>query len=487
MASAVDIGDKFKSALGAQIISALVGGILTVFLARMLSPDGYGLLFLAISIFGILKLITESGIARSASRYITDYKENNSGQIAHIIRFAFLFNIIAVTVAVAGLFLAYESIAALLGEPDLIPFLLIGGAFMAFSSLFEFGQVTLQGFEEIKKSSVASVIKSVSRITFVILLVLLGYEAIGAFIGYVISFILASIVCLYMVFKKKSSIPKAKSIEPGLRRRIAEYTVPLTVTKSAVVLDRRIDTVLVGFFVGPVGVAYYTLGKQVVQFIETPMSALGFTLSPTFGSQKASGNADRAARIYETALSNGLALYIPAAAGLILVAAPVVELFFGSEYSGAVPVLQIFAIYAVFVSVTKLTSNGLDYLGRARARAIAKGTTAVLNLGLNLVLIPWLGVTGAAIATVVTYSLYALFNVYIMHVELKLRVRWLFWKLGQAIVATGIMSAFVIFLNNYITGFMTLFAVVGLGVVVWGVLVVSFGLVDLNQLRTALL
>ncbi len=65
-------------------------------------------------------------------------------------------------------------------------------------------------------------------------------------------------------------------------------------------------------------------------------------------------------------------LYIPAAAGLILVSEPLIYIVFGEEYAGAVPVLQILGIYAVLQSVKVLTDNGLDFLGRARERAIAK-------------------------------------------------------------------------------------------------------------------
>ncbi|WP_255192415.1 flippase [Natronobeatus ordinarius] len=486
MSLASKLGNRFKAAFGAQIVTVLTGGILTVFLTRMLTPNGYGLLFLSMSIFGIAQLITESGVHRSAGRYIAEYKESDPGQIPHILRFSFLLNLTTIIVVVIGLLLTHHSIAALLGEPDLVPFLLIGSAFIAFSSLFAFGQLTLQGFEEIKQSSAVTAIKSGSRLLLVVVIVLLGYEAIGALTGYVLSMVLAAVASLYLVFKKGTSLSKATSIEPGLRRRIAEYTAPLTVTKSSHVIDQRIDTVLVGFFVGPVGVAYYTLGKQIVQFIETPMSALGFTLSPTFGSQKASGNADRAARIYEMALSNGLLLYLPAAAGLILVAEPAVELIFGTDYSGAVPVVQVFAIYAVSLSITKVTSHGLDYLGRARERAIVRGTTAVLNLGLNLILIPMMGVIGAAITTVITFSIYALFNIYIMHIELGLRVEWLLRQLGQAIAVTGVMSLVVFSTAGYITGFITLFAVVGFGAAVWGVLAILFGLVDVEKIVNTL-
>ncbi|WP_418280452.1 flippase [Halorubrum sp. DTA98] len=486
MSLASTLGDRFKAAFAGRVVSVISGAILAVALARLLDPDEYGLLFLSISVFGTIMLFSKLGIAKSTARYIAEYKETNPGQLRHVLRFGFLLNLVAITVVCALVLVTYEWIAQLLREPDLAPFLLIGVFFIAFGTVLTFVRVTLQGFEAIKATAGLRVIDTVSRLILTLGLLVLGYGAIGALVGYILAYLLAMIVGLAYLYRRYYPRSTTEAFEPGLKRRIAEYAVPLTATNTANVLDKRIDTILVGFFIGPVAVAYYTIGKQVIEFIETPMSALGFTLSPTYEAQQAKGNPETAARIYEEALSHGLLFYIPAAAGLILVAEPVVELVFGTEYFGAIPVVQVLAIYAVLQSVTKLTSNGLDYLGRARERAIVKGVSAVLNVVLNVVLIPLIGVVGAAIATVVTYSMYTLANVYIIHTEFDLRVRFILKHIGSVLVIAGVMSFVVSLLLGYITGFLTLFGVVAVGVVVWAVLSIGAGLIDFERIYSVL-
>lgn len=486
MSLSSQLGSRFKSAFLGKAIEVASGALLLVLLARLLSPDGYGLLFLAISVMGVLKLFSNLGIAKSSARYIARYKETDPGQIAHILRFASLLLALTITVVSLFLLLFHEYLAVALGEPEIISFLLVGVLYIVFETLSDGTQRILQGFEAIKASSGLKGTYGGSRVVFAIGLVLLGYGAVGAFLGYVLGAAVTTIVGVGYIYRRYYRTAAHGERNRDLRRQIAEYSIPLTVTNTANSIDKQVDTILVGFFLGPVAVAYYTLSKQIITFLQAPIHAIGFTISPTLESEKGAGNVQNSARIYETSLVHALLLMMPGAAGLALIAESLIELVFGPEYLGAVPVLQVLSLYAVFLSVTVTTSNGLDFLGRARERAIVRGVTAVLNFGLNIVMIPWLGVMGAAIATVITFSMYTVANVYIISLELDLRVRWLLRYLAAVAAITGVMSGVVYLFVNYITGFVTLFAVVGLGVVVWAILATVTGLLDVRRILSVL-
>ncbi|MDQ2052048.1 oligosaccharide flippase family protein [Natronolimnohabitans sp. A-GB9] len=478
---------RFKAEFLGRIVAIVSSGLLMVLLARLLGPDEYGLLFLAISVFSTVGIFSKLGIAKSGARYVSEYKEQRPDQLPHIFRTVLAFNVAAIVIVAVVMAVGHRQIATILEEPDLTPLLLLGALYLAFEALATYVRLMLQGLEEIKFSATVHAIDRGCRFVFAIGFVVLGFGAIGALVGYILAFALVTVIGLGTIYVRYyRDHAAAPSIEDGLPRRIGEYSVPLTATSTANVLDKEVDTVLVGFFLNPVAVSYYVISKQVIQFVETPATALGFTLSPTYGAQKANGNVDGAARIYETALSNTLLLYIPIAAGLALVAEPALKLVFGDEYLNAVPVLQVLAFYAVLQSITKLTSNGLDFLGRARERAIVKGTTAVMNVGLNIVLIPTIGVVGAAVATVVTYSLYTLANVYIIHLEFDLRVGYLVRRIALITAVTGVMAVVVFFAVSFVEGFLSLAFVIALGVAVWSTLSVLTGLLDLQQLANAL-
>jgi len=469
----------FKAQLLSKILTATAGGILIAALARLLQPRNYGLFVLALTVFGSFQLFARLGIPGSAGRYVAEFKETDPGQLPGIVRFSFLLNLAAIAVTVLVVFLGYPLITDLLGEPELAPFLTVGTILLVFGTVQTYIRKVLQGFEEIRAVAVLKAAEPVGRLVFALGLVLAGFGALGAYVGYVVSSALTTAVGAgYLLVRLRKYRGERSAPEPGLRRRITEYSIPLTATNSAMILDKRIDTLLVGFFLSPVEVGFYTLADRVVRFVEMPMSALGFTLSPMFGSEKASGNIERISRLYETALVNTLLLYIPAAAGIVLVADPLIRLVFGPAFSGAIIVLQVLGLYVILKAVTKLTDNGLNYLGRARDRAIFRAATAVLNVVLNVALLPVFGVAGAAVATLISYGLYTAANLYVVSLELELRSGVLVKQLVSISLITTAMSAVVFGLVGYISGWITLFLVVGTGGLIWGVLSVLTGLLE---------
>lgn len=482
MSLAHKLADRFKSELAAQILSAVSGIVLIVFLARFLGTSEYGLLFLVISVFGVAKLFSAFGIAKAAARYITEYNETNPAQVPNVIRISLLVNVVFITAVVLVLLFSRGWIAEFFAEEEIRWLLLFGALFIPLATLVQYSRIILQGFERIQMAAAIKIVNKGTRVVFVVLFVVVGLGVAGALLGYVVAYLLAVIVGMAAVFNRYRSIEAAPT-EPGLATRIIKYNVPIAATHSAHTVEHQVDTILVGFFINPTAVAYYTLGKQINQFIEIPISALGFTLSPTYSAQKAKGDVETASAIYESALSHSLLLYFPAVAGLILVAEPLVAVLFGAEYLGASAVIQVLAFFALLKAVDKLTAQGLDYLGRARERATAKIATAVLNLVLNVLLIPRLGVIGAAYATVFTFGLYTAFNVYIINTELNLRVVWLLKQAGYALAVTVVMVIVVLPLIGYIDGILTLMAVILLGAVVWGIQTVLLGLIDTDILQ----
>ena len=466
----------------------LSSALLMFVLARyLLDPDGYGTLYWVIGVLAMVRLLADLGIGKSAARYFSEYNETDPGQIPHLIRSTITFKIVVMAVVGYLLLLFHEQLAAVLGRPEAAPFLAAGVLYIAVFSFSTFTEVAFQGFNHLPYSAAVRAISGFSRLVFAVGFVLLGLGALGAFFGYIVGYVLSATVGLALLYYEfYARYDEAETSEEGLMRRLIEYSVPLTATRSANIIDKQVDTVLVGVFLTPTAVAFYTLGKQITDFVLAPAESLGFTISPNFGEQKASGQLGEARRIYETALTNTMLVYLPAAAGLVIVADPFIPMVIGADYAGAVPVLQVLAGFIVLQAITNLTSDSLDYLGRARHRAIAKGATAVANFALNLVLIPTVGVVGAALATVATHSVYVAVNLYIVHLELDLRLQRLARSMGAVCAITGVMAAAVLLVTPLVSSLGMLLGAIALGAATWAVLVVASGLVDPDEVRAAI-
>ena len=477
------IARNIKATFISRAVTIGANGLLIVLLTRyLLDPGGYGLLSLALSTIAMAQLFADLGVARSAARYVAEFKELDSSQIPHIIRSALHYRILLIALVSTGLFFGHELVAAVLDEPGLEYLLLIGIGYLVFQSLMTFNLALFQGFNAIEYSAALSIVNNLCRIGFVVVFVILGFEVAGVLAGYAVSAAVATVIGLGILYARfYRTYDSANTPEPGLRRRIAEYSIPLTASRSANVIDKRIDVLLIGYFLAPAAVGFYTLAKQLTEFITAPAGSVGFALSPTYGEDKANDRLERAARIYETTVQYVLLLYIPAVVGLLLVAEPMVFHIFGEKYSRVVPVIQILSVFVLFQAITNVTTQALDYLGRARYRAISKGVTSLANFGLNIVLIPAFGVAGAAIATVITYGMYTIANVYIMYIELPLHLGRLRRVITGTVVVSAVMGGCVVVLTPHISGVLSLIGVVILGTVVWGLLMIASGLLDAKE------
>ena len=487
MSLGAQIGNRFKLEFLAKVISTFSGALLGIVLARILQPDSYGILFLSLSILGTLNLFSKLGISKSGARYISDFRETDRSQIPGIIVTSFIYIIASSFIISVCVLLTRQVLTDALGEPALFPFLTIGVFYIIFTTCTTFVRRILQGLEDIEPAASVQAIEGGGRLVFAVGFVLLGFGAIGALGGYIISSLIASVIgCYYIYTVHVRTDMGFTQPSNSLRKKIAKYSVPLAATRSADVLDKRVDTILVGFFLTPTAVSFYTIGKQVAEFLQSAASALGFTVTPTYSSLQTKGETEKAANVLEESITYILLLYLPAAAGLILVAEPMVRIVFGSEYTGAAPVVQLLALYAVLHSVASLVTNGLDYLGRARERAIIKIGTSVLNVILNIILIPIIGVVGAAAATVITYSIYTFTNIYVLHLEFDLNVPHIATRFSKVLVITLIMSLPVYGILSSTVGIVALIMAILSGVLVWFTLSMTIGWLDPKHIMSIL-
>lgn len=487
----VSLIDRFSKGLTATLLSRGVkmaaNAALLVVLARyLLSPDEYGLLYLTISIVGVARLFSDLGLSRATARYLNEYKQSDPSQLGHVLRVGFVYRIALVALIALALALGGGLIADYIGQPSLRPYMAVGALYLGAISFQSFFSVLFQGFSRVSLSAYVSITNSLCRAVLAIGLVLLGFGGVGALLGYVIAAALAVGVGIVLLVRLYDGYESAPRREEGLRRRILEYSIPLTMSKSANTIDKRLDTILVGTLAGPAAAGFYTVGKQVSAFLDVPARSLGFTVSPAYGEEKANDELERAARMYEASLRYVLLLYVPAAVGLLLVADPAIVLVFSEDYAAATLVVQVMSLYVVFQAINLVTTQGLDYLGRARERAMAKGVTAVANVGLNVLLIPVYGAAGAAMATVLTFGFYVFANVYTMYQELPIRAGKLLRTAGTVVGVSVGMGAGVWVAIPYVSDLPELMGVISLGVVIWGALSVASGLVDVDEAVTVL-
>lgn len=170
----------------------------------------------------------------------------------------------------------------------------------------------------------------------------------------------------------------------------------------------RLDMLMLGSMVGDAAVGIYSAATRVSEVWYFVPTAIASSVTPMLILARQSNSALYLRRLSMLLhLLAGIALLI--AVPVTFLAGPIVHLLFGPQYAAAGPVLalHIWAALFVFLGVGQncwVLAEGLMML--ALPRTILG---AVLNILLNIVLIPRYGPLGAAIATVIAYAVSAVF------------------------------------------------------------------------------
>ncbi len=214
---------------------------------------------------------------------------------------------------------------------------------------------------------------------------------------------------------------EVRTVAPAYETRVWMASIPPLVFIGVMqATNARIDLLMLGAMRSASEAGVYTVANRGATLINYVLFAMNAAVAPAVAAMHARGERERLQRVLTRAARWTFLLSLPLAAALIFFRVPFLGLF-GPEFVRGGPVLVILACahltVAVFGSVTPLLiMTGLE---RVAARAFAAG--AVVNVTLNLVLIPRYGMVGAAAAMAVSMVLWnlllALGAVRVLHLQ----------------------------------------------------------------------
>ncbi|MCK4257158.1 polysaccharide biosynthesis C-terminal domain-containing protein, partial [candidate division WOR-3 bacterium] len=140
-----------------------------------------------------------------------------------------------------------------------------------------------------------------------------------------------------------------------------------------------------------------------------------------------------------------ITVVIPICAGGTLLAMPIIRFIFGQGYTSSTPVLQILIWTLAITTIGSIYTQGLIGTGQEKRYAVAMVTGTVSNIILNVIMIPRLGIIGAALATICAELIMFYLMYRVFHRVVKFR---LFTFFGKPIFASAIMCAVLYFLRS---------------------------------------
>jgi len=164
----------------------------------------------------------------------------------------------------------------------------------------------------------------------------------------------------------------------------------------------RADTFILAMFTGPVPVAAYNSVKVFTRVYEMVSQVVQMFILPATSRLSVLGERRSLKVMVEKAILFFTVAMLPVFL-LFLIAPPVlIEILYQGKYMEAVPMLQVFSFLALAAPLLAVSTNVLMGLGEARVSFMLGAQMFGISLVLYLVLIPWLGGTGAALGYVLS-------------------------------------------------------------------------------------
>ena len=282
-------------ALATHAATAAFTAVVTIFLARYLGPEQFGVFALAVGIGAVLVLPGDAGISTAAARFIAE-RRGDDRAVARVLRDASRLRLVSSGTVCVALVLAAGALADAFDEPDLA-WTLRGIA------LAVFGQNLMQlygsAFTALGRVSLAfrtTLLKSAVELVATLGLVLAGAGAAGAAFGRSAGFLAGGLLGMVMIWrllggsKPPAATGEGELSEVGIRR-IAGYAGALLVVEGAFVLFEQIDVLLIGALLSATAAGLFLAPLRLVTFLHYPAYALAAGVAPRVARHEVQGSA----------------------------------------------------------------------------------------------------------------------------------------------------------------------------------------------------
>lgn len=376
-----------------QVAFTFLGLLSTMYFAHAVGAGVLGAYFLFLAYLGTIGMVTDGGFGGAAIKRISEGEE----QDAYFSAF-FVLRSLFVTVTVIALILLRNYFVDLNNEGTFV-WLLLALIVSIFHGSISYG---IAGRGKMGIFSTCGFINNVSRILIQVVAIYLGFGVAGLAGGFVLGMLVAGIIELRFFDLRLRSF--------GWRhvKSLSTFSFWLFLTSGGVLVFLYADTVMIGYFMGNADVGVYKVVIQLTTAATFTTHAMLQTLWPKVSRWGKTGETGLIEESLSRAFSYSFLLAVPVFFGGILLGDKLLYFFFGAEFERGYSTLIIWSIVHIINIFQFFFTSYLSALNRQKDSFKATAIAALLNIVLNLLLIPVMGIVGAAIASLASLALNAI-------------------------------------------------------------------------------
>jgi len=371
-----------------KIVKLALSLIFIVSFARYLGPEQFGIYSYSLSVVIVFTSITSLGLKNIVVKLLL--RQHDKPKVL----LGTAFTLLLVSGLLIYILLIFYALAFETQLTKLV--LIILGGTLVFKAM----DVTRFYFESIVKSKYSVFVDNLVFVVFVLIkLFLITQDAPLEYFAYIA--VIESIIVffgLFYIFRKKISFVEKWEFELNTAFSLLKQSWPLIISSACWILYTRIDQLMIGKILNADSVGVYAVAAQFSDVIIFIPSIIVFSMVPSIEKYR---NIDLAKynQSFQNIYDISISIMIVLALAISMFSELLINMLFGDGFSLAAEVLIFHIWSSVFVSMALVSGQYLVYEGKQKITMYRHFFGVIINIILNCVLIPEMGIKGAAIAT----------------------------------------------------------------------------------------
>lgn len=452
--------------LGAQVVLKILAFLFNVYIVRRLGAVHFGQYSAVMAYVTIFAVFTDLGMAPYSVREMAEDHRRTSWLLPNIVAIRMVLSlVITLVVPLSAYWLGKEQGIVL-------------GVFIASTGQFIYAfqgplDSVLTARERLDYTAIFSVVNQLVFWGLGVLLLVSGMGFIGLIIASLTGVAVVALLSGWVLFRNLGVGRLVLSIRRWPQLLLA--ALPFGVSSIAGAFLRRFDTVLMSFVLTDAAVGWYNVPYTLINMVLLVAQSIAIAMYPSMvRSHKIERGSLRTVTFQS--IKYLLVICLPIAVGGTVLADRIIIFLYTDEFAASIPVLRLVLWALPSLFLLELLGRVANTLHLERSVARVNVINAVITVLLNVMLVPTLGVIGAALALVSGRAIRLVqFWLLIGNGQL-VGQRW--QPLLRVALATGLMGAGVFFLRGS-----NLFLAVGSGAVLYMVLLLVLRAVEHRELQ----
>ncbi len=375
-----------------DVLGKMISLLVVIYLARYLGSIGFGKYSFVFAYVSLFRILGDLGIDTIIVREVSRDASKKDIYIGNAVLMKVLLSAFA--------FISSILVVSALGYPlltrELVFIYSITLLFAASSPLGDMFQVTL-------KMEYATFIRITTQVISTVLIFWVIFTKKGLLDLFVLLVLSAFLGVVLTIYYSRAFVKPKFKIDFALWKMILRESWPLALNAVFITIFLRIDVVMLSKMAGDSAVGFYSAAVNLSEAFNIIPSAFMISLFPLM-SQYFKTSKEALEKSYELSFKYMMSIIIPIAVGTSILTEPIILSIYGVNFLPSASVLGFLIWAAVFTFAGIVHYNLLISANQQKLAFSLTSTSAILNVILNIILIPRYGFIGAGIATLISYA-----------------------------------------------------------------------------------